>query len=174
MTEVLHLGAGAKLLWRRGENREPSECENADGKRVPSHDTSSGRLDLATQRKPNRGGNGQRDDDAVPGVLFSDPIHFVMQLSRNGPRRATLTEDAEIRMGEAADVGKDRGQIGSTDAEPGCKRGGKFVDRRRWDPAALAGIVRAVDGERREGAEEATALNCAAHDKLVAAPAVIG
>src|ERR1051326_5228062 len=84
-----------------------------------------------------------------------------------------LTEDAEIRMGESADVWKDSRQIGGADAEPSRERGRKLVDRRRGNPAALAGIVGAVDGESRESAEQSPALDRAAENELMASPPVI-
>src|SRR5438477_1846662 len=107
-------------------------------------------------------------------ILFSDPVHGAMQLSLNGPHRATLTENAEIRMGEAADVRQNARQIGGAHAEPGRERGGKFVHGSCRNPAALAGVVGAVDGERGESAEQTSALNRAAEDELMAAPAVVG
>src|SRR5438477_9578489 len=84
------------------------------------------------------------------------------------------TEDAEIRMGEPADVWKDSRQIRSADAEPRCERGGKLVDGSRGNPAALTGIVGTVDSESRERAEQTSALDCATEHKLVTPPPVIG
>src|SRR6476620_12062822 len=84
------------------------------------------------------------------------------------------TEDAEVWMGEPPDVWKDRRQIRSAHPEPRCERRGKFVNGRRGNPAALARVVRAVDSESREGAEQASSLNGATENKLVTPPAVIG
>src|SRR5438045_9057169 len=84
------------------------------------------------------------------------------------------TEDAEIRMGEPADVWKDSRQIRSADAEPRCKRGGKLVDGSRGNPAALTGIVGTVDGERRERAEQTSALGCPAEQEERTRPHVSG
>src|SRR6476469_4967833 len=83
-------------------------------------------------------------------------------------------ENAEVRMSEAADVRENRRQIGRADAEPRRKGGGEFVDRSGGNPAALAGIIGAVDGERGERAEQSSALDGAAQNKLVAPPPVIG
>src|SRR6266480_7723808 len=110
----------------------------------------------------------------MPRVLFSDPVHVAMQLSRNARHRATLTEDPEVRMGEATDVRKNGRQIGGGDAEPRRKRGGKFVDGRRGNPATLSGIVGAVDRKGWEGSEQAPALHGAAENELMAPPSVIG
>src|SRR4051812_26756839 len=86
---------------------------------------------------------------------------------------ARLTEDADVRMREAADVRQNARQIGGADPEP-CREGrGKFVDRRCWNPATLSGIIRTVDGERRKRAEQSAALDSAAENELVTAPAVI-
>ncbi len=59
------------------------------------------------------------------------------------------------------------------DAEPFRERGGKLIDGGRRNPAAGAGVVGAADGERGPGAEGALSVDGAAHDEVVAAPAVI-
>ncbi len=53
------------------------------------------------------------------------------------------------------------------------ERGGVLVDRGARDPAAVAGVVGAVDGQRRHPPEQAAALDGAADDQVMAAPAVV-
>ena len=72
------------------------------------------------------------------------------------------------------DVWKNGREIGTTYTEPSRHRRRKFVDRRGWNPAALAGIVGPVDGQGRKCSEKPSAENGAAHDKLVTSPTVIG
>jgi hypothetical protein len=123
MTEVLHLGPGAKFLRWRGEDGEPGQRQNANRERIPRDDAAGGGLNAPLQREPNSRRDREGNNNAMPGVLLSDPIHFALQLSRNCPHRATLTENPEIRMSETADVRQNGGQIGSADAEPGGQRG---------------------------------------------------
>src|SRR5438067_2946771 len=91
-----------------------------------------------------------------------------------GTSASTSAEDAQIRMGEAANVWKDRRQIRGVNAEPGRERRRKLVHRSCWNPATLSGVVGTVDGKGREGAEQSAALDGAAHHELVTAPSVIG
>src|SRR5688572_21193745 len=60
--------------------------------------------------------------------------------------RHRSSHEAEVRRGEAAQVGKDLSHVARVHAEPFGKRGGELVHSRRWNPAAGAGVVRAVDG----------------------------
>src|SRR6266404_7020197 len=85
-----------------------------------------------------------------------------------------LPEDAKIRMRETTNVWQDSRQIGGAHAEPGRERGGEFVHRSCRNPAALAGIVRAIHREGRERSEQSAALDGATEHKLVAPPPVIG
>ena len=75
VTEVLHLCASAQFFRRRAQDREPGQAEDANGKRIPGYDTLSGGLDSSPQGEPESRRNSQRDNNAVSGVLFSDPVH---------------------------------------------------------------------------------------------------
>ena len=77
-------------------------------------------------------------------------------------------------MREMPDVRKHCRQIGTADTEPCCERCGEFIDRSRRNPAASSGVVGAVDGQRGECAEKSAPVHGAAHNELMAAPAVIG
>jgi hypothetical protein len=87
---------------------------------------------------------------------------------------STLTEDPEIRMSESSDIWEHSRKIWTAHTEP-CRQGrGEFIHRSCWNPATLSGIVRSIDGQGRERSEQSAALDGAAEDELMAAPAVVG
>src|SRR6267142_4076087 len=81
--------------------------------------------------------------------------------------------ESEVRRGEASDVRENGGEVAAVHAEPGRDGGEILVDGRGGNPAAGAGVVRAADGERGKFAISLPAFDPAAHDEVVAAPAVI-
>ena len=87
---------------------------------------------------------------------------------------STLTEDSEIRMSESSDVRQHSRQVRIAHAEPCRQRRGEFIHGCRRNPAALPGIVGTIDREGRESSKQSTALDGAAEDELMAAPAMIG
>src|SRR5439155_22534776 len=84
-----------------------------------------------------------------------------------------LAEDVEVWVGEAADIRQHNRKVARADAKPGRERCGKFVDGRRRNPPALAGIVRAVNCQGWKSAEESAALDRAAEHELMAPPPVV-
>src|ERR1035438_753035 len=83
------------------------------------------------------------------------------------------SDKTEIVRGKATDVRKDGGELAAVHAEPGGERGEILVNRRGRNPAARAGVVGAVDGERGKRAVGFAALDRAPDDKMMTAPAVI-
>src|SRR4051812_12757311 len=89
-------------------------------------------------------------------------------------RAAAASHKPQIRLREAADVGKGSAEIGGADAEPAREGGAVFVDAGGGDPGALRGVVGTADRERGHGAVNVAAVDGTAHDDVVRAPAVIG
>jgi len=88
--------------------------------------------------------------------------------------------ETKIGRGEAADIGKDGGQIAGVHAEPGGDGGEILVNRGGRDPATGARVVGAIDSERGKRAVGFSAVDRtmvgragAAHDEMMAAPAMI-
>src|SRR5665213_996715 len=88
--------------------------------------------------------------------------------------------EAEAGRGEASDVREDGCEIAAVHAEPRRDGGEVLVNRGRRNPAARAGVVRAVDGERGQFSVSLPAQHRAAvgraraaEDEMVAAPAVV-
>src|SRR6185437_9288559 len=85
-----------------------------------------------------------------------------------------------IRRGEAANIGEDGGEIAAVHAEPGGDGREVLVDGRGRNPAASAGIVGSVDGERGKfpislAAEDGAVAGGAgaSENEMLAAPAVV-
>src|SRR5439155_1786620 len=94
--------------------------------------------------------SGARPSRAVlPNVLGGSGFWYGDQSSM----RASAHE-AQVRRGEAADVGEDGGDIGRADAEPLGQRRAVLLDGGGGDPSAGAGVVGAVDRQGGEGAVE--------------------
>ena len=79
--------------------------------------------------------------------------------------------EAEIGSGEAPDVGEDGGEVAVVHAEPGGNGGEVLVDGGGGNPAAGAGVVGAVDGQRGEFAVGLTAQDRTRGEILVAGTA---
>ena len=158
--DILHLGAGTKFLQRRGHDGEPGQGKNGECEDVPGENALRGRRDPAAQAEPDNRGGKEGEDQPMPGILFSNPVHVfavkreaVIAYRINLATKSALTEDAEIGMSEAADIRQHGRQIRGAHAKPARERRGKFVDRCRWNPAALAGIVGTIDRESRKCSE---------------------
>src|SRR6266700_8371189 len=80
---------------------------------------------------------------------------------------------AEIRACEAAEIGKNGGKIGVVHAEPGGKGRKVLIAGGGGNPAAGADVIGTTNGQCGEGAVGLLALNGAAHNHMVAAPAVV-
>src|SRR5262249_55191724 len=62
-----------------------------------------------------------------------------------------LGEESEIGLAESSYVGKDRGEICTADAKPGCETSTVLIHSRGWYPssacaASLIGVVRTIGG----------------------------
>ena len=90
--------------------------------------------------------------------------------SRRHGRRRRGRHETKIRTREAADVRQNDRQVGRTDAEPRSEGRAVFVDARRGNPAAAAGVVGAADGEAGHLAVDVAAFQRAADEDLVIAP----
>src|ERR1700677_1142022 len=89
------------------------------------------------------------------------------------PEKLFSSDESEIWRGKATDIRKDGGEIAAIDAEPSCQGGEVLVNRRGRNPAAGAGVVRAVDGERGELAICPLTIDRTAKDQVMTAPAVV-
>src|SRR5438045_8753070 len=70
---------------------------------------------------------------------------------------------------------EDRREVARRKTVPRGERGGVLVNRDGRNPAAsVVSVVGAAQGERRVGSVEAASDDGAAHDEVVAAPAVVG
>src|SRR6185295_117847 len=81
--------------------------------------------------------------------------------------------EPQIRRRKATEIGQHQRQVAAGHAEPAGQSRRVLIYRCGRNPAALAGVVRAVDGERRKLAVEAPAAHRAAEHEVVAAPAVV-
>src|SRR5207302_11324555 len=159
-----HLGARTKFFQRRGDDGEPGQEENGEREDIPGEDGLGRWRDSAAQAKPDNRGGKEGEDQPMLGILLSNPIHVfavkceaVIAYRINLATKSALTEDAEIRMRETADVWQHRRQVRGAYAKPGRKRRGKAVDRCRRNPAASSGDVVADPGEGRERTERSPA-----------------
>src|SRR5215831_6997247 len=87
--------------------------------------------------------------------------------------RTISSYEPEIRRREPAEIRKHRRQVPAVHAEPGSERGEILVACSRWNPTSGACIVRSIDGERGELSVGTLTVDGAAHDEVVAAPAMI-
>src|SRR5215831_3619804 len=97
-----------------------------------------------------------------------------------------LREESEIGLAKSSNVGKDRGEICTADAKPGCESSTVLIHSRGWYPSSacatsLIGVVRTISGQCREHgpigtscAIKVTASDRTAHNKMVRAPGVVG
>src|SRR6266850_3425812 len=81
--------------------------------------------------------------------------------------------ETEIGRREAAKIRENRTEVSTVHTEPGGKCRKVLVDGRARNPAASVGIVRTVNRKSRKSSVSALAIDGAAHDEVVAAPAVI-
>src|SRR6267142_6569557 len=86
---------------------------------------------------------------------------------------APISYKTEIRRREAAKIRENGAEVSTVDAEPGGKCRKVLVDGRARNPAACVGIVRTVNRKSRKSSVSALAIDGAAHDEVMAAPAVI-
>ena len=90
--------------------------------------------------------------------------------------RATLgigSYKPQVGAGESAKVREYGREVAVVHPEPGCKSGKVLITGGGRNPAASAGVVGAIDGQSGEFAVGLLAVNRAAHDQVMAAPAVV-
>src|ERR1019366_10110958 len=79
----------------------------------------------------------------------------------------------QVGAGESAKVREHGREVAVVHPKPGCQRGKVLITGGGRNPAASAGVVGAIDGQSGEHAIGLLAVNRAAHDQVMAAPAVV-
>ena len=98
---------------------------------------------------------------------------------------SALRDKSKVRLAKSSYVGKDRDEICTADAKPGCESSTVLIHSCGWYPssacaASLIGVVRTIGGQCREHgpvgtgyAIKVTASDRTAHNKMVRAPGVV-
>jgi hypothetical protein len=77
VTQVLLSGPGSEFIGRCGYDCQPRQGEHRERECVPGDDAAGGGLQLTGQGEPGGDRDNQRNDNAMPRILFPDPVHRV-------------------------------------------------------------------------------------------------
>ena len=86
----------------------------------------------------------------------------------------TLGQKAQIRIGaEICKVGENGFDLAVSEAKPTGKRAGVLLDRSRGNETSRTEVVSLIDTDDRIRSVHVSAIDCATHDEVMAAPAVV-
>ena len=117
---------------------------------------------------------GKRETVEIEIVLLHEcDSHTSLKRGVNETGRTGVLDKAKVRSREASEIGENFRKIAAIDAKPGCECGEELVACSRGNPSPGAGIVWPAHSQRRERSIGLLAMNRAAHDHVMTAPAVI-